>query len=97
MGWAFCGSDNEGREIGYGVEAICDHKYCSAKINRGLAYVCGGMHGGGAHGCGRYFCGDHLGWAGVPDLGCPSEGQLCAECAAKAEARFPDLQECEEE
>ena len=58
MGWADCGTDDLGRPIGYGHTAECDHTGCSEKINRGLAYVCGTMHGGEG-GCGLYFCDDH--------------------------------------
>lgn len=58
MGWANCGTDDLGRQIGYAHDAGCDHKGCDAEIHRGLAYVCGTMHGG-EDGCGRYFCGPH--------------------------------------
>ncbi|MCE9560421.1 MAG: hypothetical protein K8U57_00040 [Planctomycetes bacterium] len=58
MGWAFCGTDNAGREIGYAVAAMCDFPGCVAEIDRGLGYVCGMMHGG-ENGCGRYFCDAH--------------------------------------
>lgn len=61
MGWAHCGTDDDGREIGYGVEAECDFPGCPEKIDRGLGYVCGPMHGSGNEwGCGRYYCGKHL-------------------------------------
>ncbi len=44
MGWSL-GHDNRwgkfGRDIGYGVPAICDHPGCNAEIDRGLSYVCG--------------------------------------------------------
>lgn len=61
MSWANCGQDKDGRPIGYAVLAGCDHPGgCDAKIDRGLSYVCGGMHGGGAEGCGKYFCPAHL-------------------------------------
>ena len=73
MGWAY-GTNAEGREIGYGVEATCDEKGCKAAIDRGLAYVCGGMHDGGEHGCGGYFCEDHL-------FSSARRGQRCGDCA----------------
>jgi hypothetical protein len=60
MGWEFCGTDDDGREIGYGVAATCDFPGCAEKIDRGLAYVCGTMHGG-ENGCGKYFCDKHNG------------------------------------
>lgn len=59
MGWAFCGTDDKGREIGYGVVATCDYPGCTAEIDRGLGYICGSMHGGGDDGCGMYFCAKH--------------------------------------
>jgi hypothetical protein len=59
MGWANCGEDDLGRLIGYAHEATCDYSGCSTKIDRGLSYVCGGMHGGDGFGCGRYFCEAH--------------------------------------
>jgi hypothetical protein len=58
--------------VGYAVSATCDLDGCNAKIDRGLAYVCGGMHNGGEHGCGNYFCYEHL-YYGPP-------AQLCADC-----------------
>lgn len=62
MGWAFCGEDNKGRPIGYGVEATCDHPDCEAEIDRGLSYACGDMHGENdpEGSCENYFCGKHL-------------------------------------
>lgn len=70
MGWADCGTDSEGRPIGYAFEATCDHPECDAKIDRGLSYACGGMHGevsvsNGQGGdfvptCEKYFCEKHL-------------------------------------
>lgn len=60
MGWAHCGTDDLGREIGYGVAATCDFPGCTAEIDRGLGYVCGPMHGCCEWGCGRYFCDSHI-------------------------------------
>lgn len=91
MGWAF-GVNAEGREVGYGVEATCDFEGCDAKIDRGLYYVCGGMHDGDEHGCGRYFCGSHLGyWF----RGKETSPQLCEECGQRWQQGEP--QEPEEE
>lgn len=78
MGWGHCGTDDDGREIGYCIEATCDEPGCSKRIDRGLAYVCGSMHGGGEYGCGKYFCYKHL-MMGAPE-------QLCPECFAAWEA-----------
>lgn len=60
MGWSIGFDENWKRDIGYGVPATCDHPGCSAKIDRGLAHVCGGEPYGGDSGCGLYFCGNHL-------------------------------------
>jgi len=60
MGWAYCGKDSKGRDIGYGIEAVCDYEGCNNKIDRGLAYKCGPMHGSGEFHCEGYFCGEHL-------------------------------------
>ena len=64
MGWANCGTDSKGRPIGYAHDATCDHPGCDAKIDRGLSYACGGMHGTrDRHDvvdvCEGYFCGEH--------------------------------------
>lgn len=75
MGWAFCGTDFRGREIGYGIVATCDRRGCDTEINRGLGYCCGPMHNGDDGGCGRYYCGDHLGYVGEHG-GCPHKGRL---------------------
>lgn len=90
MGWANCGTDRQGRAIGYATEAVCDKEGCSEEIDRGVDYACGGMHGDDEHSCERYFCYSHLvyvvkvveedqgsGTTGVR-LGSP---QLCEECA----------------
>lgn len=81
MGWGH-GYNEDGREIGYTVEAICDQDSCETKIDRGLSYVCGGMHDGGKHGCGQYFCWNHL----------YSFGSLCKICLNK----MPVCSICEE-
>jgi len=61
MGWAHCGPDEDGREMGYGVEAICDEPGCSEEIDRGLGHLCGDMHRDGQS-CNKYYCGTHLGY-----------------------------------
>lgn len=100
MGWGY-GTNNEGREVGYSVEATCDQDGCEVEIDRGLGYVCGGMHDAGFEvGCGRYFCHNgHLVYTGVDD---PDTGedrspgvQLCLSCAAQWEAEA--LHVCEDE
>src|SRR4051812_43469673 len=79
MGWANCGTDSKGRRIGYAVPATCDQPGCKARIDRGLSYACGGMHGT-SDGCERYFCGAHL--VHRFDPGDERAKQFCAECAA---------------
>ncbi len=68
MGWGY-GIVN-GREVGYGVEAVCDLDGCDEVIDRGLGYLCGTMHGDD-DGCMNYFCGVHL-----YDHGCPNPFDL---------------------
>jgi hypothetical protein len=57
MGWAI-GHGAYGRDIGYGVPAICDQPGCNEEIDRGLSYSCVGFTSD--DGCGLYFCSDHL-------------------------------------
>lgn len=74
MGWSI--GEFNGRDIGYGVPAICDHPKCGVSIDRGLSYVCGGQPYGGEDGCGLFFCGDHLGYSESEDVTSP----LCERC-----------------
>lgn len=87
MGWATCGKDDLGRDIGYAIEAICDLPSCDEKIDRGLYYCCGDMHGGGEYGCGRYFCGEHI-YFGGPE-------SLCAACLEEWEKNSDNCPACE--
>jgi hypothetical protein len=81
MGYAF-GQNNNGREIGYGVEAICDQPGCEEEIDHGIAYCCGGVDGiqnAGMDGepyCGGFFCGKHLYAGGV----CEKCLRKCPDC-----------------
>lgn len=59
MGWGDCGDDSQGRPIGYNFSAVCDHPECDEKIDRGLAYVCGDMHGEDCYSCEKYYCYAH--------------------------------------
>lgn len=73
MGYSVGYDGNWGRDVGYGVPAICDHPDCSEQIDRGLAYVCCRQQiFGGDDGCGLYFCESHR-W--FDDLG------RCERCA----------------
>ncbi len=90
MGWAYCGlNTHTGDEMGYGVEGVCAHPECDAKIDHGLSYLCGDMHADDVS-CNRYFCGKHLAaqrcaacWklADEPDC-CDGEG--CEDCTGLA-------------
>lgn len=77
MGWGNCGTDSDGRPIGYVFPATCDHPGCEAEIDRGLSYVCGDMHGASECSCEGYFCHEH-------QTGCVEVGghiqTVCAEC-----------------
>lgn len=78
MSWAVGYDQTHRRDIGYGVPSQCDHPKCSAPIDRGLAYVCGGEPYGGEYGCGLYFCLDHLSMVNVAnDDAEPEYVQLC--------------------
>ncbi len=83
MGWSIGYDINLKRDIGYGVPAICDHPDCSKKIDRGLAYVCGGEPYGGEYGCGLFFCESHL----LYDVEKVDGIQKCEQCLC-GEARF---------
>jgi hypothetical protein len=77
MGWAF-GTDGNGRDVGYGVEAECDHPECHEKIDRGLAHRCGPLGcetDDDTPGCGGFFCGLHLFLA--------AEEWLCGACCER--------------
>jgi hypothetical protein len=76
MGWSDCGTDRRGRPIGYGHEATCDEPGCETRIDRGLAYACGGSHGEGELDCDRYFCADHLFYSPA------AKAFICRECQA---------------
>ena len=80
MGWSY--GEHDGRDIGYGVPAICDHPTCDARIDRGLAYVCGGDVYGGERGCGLFFCYEHLHYAAKLPM------QLCRACLPRRHKAF---------
>lgn len=78
MGWGNCGEDSNGRPIGYCHEATCDHVGCNTKIDRGLSYACGGMHGEDEISCEKYFCEEHRSNFIVH---CEDTFLICDECA----------------
>ena len=84
MGWANCGDDSKGRAIGYAHAATCDFAGCAAKIDRGLAYACGGMHGEENFACEGYFCSVHM-VHGVETID-GEVTQLCVKCFDLAKA-----------
>lgn len=87
MGWANCGTDSQGRSIGYAHEATCDESGCATKIDRGLSYACGGMHGDcGGQACEKYFCQSHLLSVDREAMGFTEldSGQICRACYNKA-------------
>lgn len=63
MGWAVGWDSRTKRFRGYGVPATCEEPECPEKIDRGLAYACGGLDDG----CGRFFCEDHLFYLNLED------------------------------
>jgi hypothetical protein len=89
MGWSL-GTGKDGRDIGYGVPALCDQPRCNAKINRGLSFICGMINTDGEdRGCGLHFCPLHLRHS-------PKFGQLCSRCWPKQRKPFtrkPDIAE----
>jgi hypothetical protein len=84
MGWADCGNDSTGRQIGYAFPATCDEPGCDNEIDRGLAYACGDMHGEGVHYCERYFCYEHLVYCDAANT------WVCRECAEANRAPDPE-------
>lgn len=60
MSWALGFDHNWHRDIGYGVPSECDHPTCKKRIDRGMAYLCGGHHMSQDRGCGLFFCCEHL-------------------------------------
>jgi hypothetical protein len=81
MGWANCGTDSEDRPIGYAFDAVCDQTGCDNRIDRGLAYACGDMHGDLEYACEKYFCEEHLQGFIVVDCIANVEGVcVCSEC-----------------
>ena len=87
MGWANCGEDSKGRPIGYAHRATCDHPGCDKKIDRGLAFACGGMHGDcSGYACENYFCTDHLIAVDKEAMAYDEldGGQLCFACYDRA-------------
>lgn len=79
MGWGNCGTDSKDRPIGYLFEATCDFSGCDKRIDRGLDFACGSMHGFSEYGCEGYFCHNHLYYSVYSPV------QLCPQCHADLE------------
>ena len=110
MGWASCGQDSRGRDIGYAHEARCDYPGCNRRIHRGVSYACGGMHGvgdvrsgdqdieWGDWNCEGYFCEAHQEYPCLEH----EDGEeifaptLCTECAAALEVAYRESDEWRE-
>ena len=93
MGWSDCGKDSRGRRIGYAYGAICDEPGCRKRIDRGLAYACGGMHGEDP-GCEGYFCEAHLTTIVLAtDKSCIG---VCGQCAEHYAREGLSIEECKE-
>jgi hypothetical protein len=89
MGWG-SGTNSEGEEVGYNVEAFCSEPGCGSKIDKGLAHCCGGMSaptlgGDPAIGCGKYFCESHLWYRPGPRF-CADDSHLCRSCIGSWDA-----------
>jgi hypothetical protein len=75
MGYAHYGTPMG--PAGYGITDVCFEDGCTAKIDRGLSYLCGMTPGrADEHGCGHWFCDAHLYAAPEGIDGC----YLCNDC-----------------
>jgi hypothetical protein len=83
MGWAYCGEDSQGRPIGYAIAAVCDEPGCTAAIDRGISYACGGMHGADEWWCEKYFCEQHRRY--IRPIDNEIDLWVCRECLAAIE------------
>jgi len=88
MGWAY-GKIGE-KEIGYSVEATCEHPECDAKIDRGLAFACGGQHGTRDGSCLGYFCDEHLDFPALDE----DHPRMCGACCTILETELTACDSC---
>ena len=77
MGWGY-GVLSNGKEVGYTVDAICEHEGCDCEIHRSLSYACGGMSGEDEYSCDGFFCSEHLNNYVETDQG--DELRICKDC-----------------
>jgi hypothetical protein len=92
-GWADCGTDRNGRPIGYAFEATCDEPGCEAEIDRGLSFACGDQHGEDVHCCERYFCGWHLFWVQLHETHGGGTSFVCRECLEELKQYVKEMEE----
>jgi hypothetical protein len=81
MGWG--SGIVQGKEVGYLIEATCEHPDCDAKIDRGISYACGGFPGEDENSCDGFFCEAHLDY--YLDDADEMSPQLCAKCGLRWE------------
>lgn len=76
MGYAYY--DTPRGPAGYDVADVCHQPDCEAKIDRGLAFLCGDSPGREDDaGCGWWYCSAHLVCTGRPGV------QRCESCEAR--------------
>ncbi len=98
MGWGTCGTDSRGRNIGYLFPARCDHPGCYRRIDRGLSYACGDMHGNDEISCEKYFCSKHLTeYVEIDDSISVRLVRICSECAKTMLEDASDIWEYDED
>lgn len=85
MYWSIGYDEHWKRDIGFGVDAICDHPGCKNEIDRGIEHVCGGEPYGGDSSCGLYFCKDHLQTNTIDNEEVPQ----CTQCSSGKEPFEP--------
>lgn len=87
-----------GKTAGYLVDATCEHPGCKEKIDRGMAFACGGEPGEqGGWSCEGYFCGKHLFSVGVlPDSAAAVELRECVSVCAQCTSQLAFLDQIEE-
>ena len=84
MGWArgeLVLPDGRRIEAGYDVADVCWAEGCATKIDRGLAWRCGGADFD--LGCGGYYCGEHLGFV--------ADEEMCDHVPFDAGCTAPDM------
>jgi hypothetical protein len=82
--------EKDGRDQGYGVPATCDHPGCTADIDRGMGYACGGDP---TENCGLFFCAEHRRHDVYPEAEWTDQNRhqfgVCERCASGDEPFDP--------